>query len=109
MRGRQIEGVKFRRQVPVGNFVADFGSIELKLLIELDGGQHSGSERDIERTKILEASGYTVLRFWNNDELGNIEGVHRVIVETIRSVRSPHPNPLPMGEGLSRHNETSRP
>jgi very-short-patch-repair endonuclease len=75
LRSRQIEGVKFRRQFAIGRYVADFACIETRLVIELDGGQHADSALDIERTRFIEANGYTVIRFWNNDATENIEGV----------------------------------
>jgi very-short-patch-repair endonuclease len=83
LRNRQLEGVKFRFQSPVGPYVADFLCTEAKLIVELDGGQHGEQiEKDAARTKMLEAAGYKVLRFWNNDVLANTEGV----LETIRHV-----------------------
>lgn len=81
LRNRQIEGAKFRFQSPVGPYVADFLCVEAKLIVELDGGQHGEQvEKDARRTLELEAAGYTVIRFWNNDVLKNTEGV----LETIR-------------------------
>jgi very-short-patch-repair endonuclease len=74
LRNRQMDGAKFRSQSPVGPYVADFLCAEAKLIVELDGGQH-GIEKDAARTKALEAAGYRVLRFWNNDVLANTEGV----------------------------------
>lgn len=80
LRLRQILGVKFRRQHPIGHYIADFVCIERKLIVEVDGGQHA--EQIIEdnaRTAWLEAQGYRVMRFWNNDMLQNIEGVLEAI------------------------------
>lgn len=69
-------GVNFRRQHAVGNYIPDFCSPKAKLVIELDGSQHLEQEEyDTERTKYLEAQGYKVIRFWNNDVMNNIEGV----------------------------------
>jgi very-short-patch-repair endonuclease len=69
-------GVNFRRQHAVGNYIPDFCSPQAKLVIELDGSQHLEQEEyDTERTKYLEAQGYKVIRFWNNDVMNNIEGV----------------------------------
>lgn len=66
----------WRRQVPFGPYIADFCSHGAKLIIEVDGGQHAGAvERDIARTAFLETEGYRVIRFWNNDVLGNPAGV----------------------------------
>jgi very-short-patch-repair endonuclease len=81
---RQLGGVKFRRQVPLGPYIADFASHEAKLIIEIDGGQHAEnrSHEDV-RSAFLRDEGYQVLRFWNNDVLGNLEGVHAIIVAAI--------------------------
>src|SRR6185369_8323743 len=73
-------GVNFRRQHAVGNFIPDFVCIEKKLIIELDGSQHlEQAKYDAERTSFLEAQGYRVLRFWNNDVMNNMNGVVRSI------------------------------
>lgn len=70
-----MEGQKFRFQSPVGGHVPDFVCVDAKLIVELDGGQHGLQiEKDAERTQSLEAAGYTVIRFWNNDVLANTEG-----------------------------------
>ncbi len=73
---------KFRRQHPVGPYVADFICVEKSLIIELDGGQHT-VERDAVRTDYLEQKGYQVLRFWNDEVLKNPEGVYNVIKVTL--------------------------
>ena len=78
LRGRRFEGAKFVRQLTIGPHVADFACRELHLAIELDGGQHS-PETDAPRTKVIEAFGYRLIRFWNNDVFENIEGVLEVI------------------------------
>lgn len=75
LRGRQIEDAKFVRQFPIGPYVADFACRSARIVIELDGGQHAHSLVDIERTRLIEAHGYTVIRFWNTDVAANIEGV----------------------------------
>jgi len=81
---RQVGGVKVRRQVPFGPYVADFASHESKIVIEVDGGQHAErQEKDGLRTAFLAAEGYQVLRFWNNDVMDNLEGVYAVIVEAV--------------------------
>ena len=83
IRDRGIAGAKFRRQVSVGPYVADFACITHKLVIELDGGQHAeNTQADAARTRILGARGFRVLRFWNNDVIENLDG----IIETIRTV-----------------------
>jgi very-short-patch-repair endonuclease len=80
LRAKQIEGLKFRRQQPIGEFIVDFVCFEKKLVIELDGGQHDRDRaKDYERDKKLSEGGYTVLRFWNNEVLKNLEGVMEVV------------------------------
>ncbi|MBM3934611.1 MAG: endonuclease domain-containing protein [SAR202 cluster bacterium] len=86
---RQLNGLKFRRQQPIQNYIADFACKEIKLIIELDGGQHSGPEAivsDTKRTEHLEANGWKVVRFWNNDVTRNLEGV---MAELIRITEKP--------------------
>ncbi|MFI5022758.1 MAG: endonuclease domain-containing protein [Alphaproteobacteria bacterium] len=82
LRCKQLDGFRFRRQQPIGPYVADFFCPEVKLVIEVDGGQHAIEEaRDMTRSAWLEAAGYRVMRFWNNDVLANTDGV----VLTIRA------------------------
>lgn len=83
LRNRRFSGLKFRRQAPVGRFIADFLSEEAMLIIEVDGGQHASSSSDQSRTAFLESAGYVVLRFWNHDVLQNIDGVLTEIGRTI--------------------------
>ncbi len=78
-------GVRFRRQYSIGPYIADFASPAAKLIIEVDGGQHSESAADLERTRFLEQKGYRVVRFWNNDVLGNTQGVLQTIREAVRA------------------------
>jgi very-short-patch-repair endonuclease len=67
-----LTGSHFRRQVQIGPYIADFACHKSKLVIEIDGGQHgSQTSEDQARTARLEAEGYRVLRFWNNDVLRN--------------------------------------
>ncbi len=85
IRSRQLLGMKFRRQHPVGKYIVDFYCDEAKLAIELDGGQHaSSSGYDTTRSQELERLGILVLRFWNNEVLGNLSGVLERIAEAIR-------------------------
>lgn len=67
LKNRQIEKHKFRRQVPLEGFIVDFVCFEAKLVIEVDGGQHAGSERDVRRDAVLQQEGFKVLRFWNDE------------------------------------------
>jgi very-short-patch-repair endonuclease len=85
LRNRQLEGFKFRRQVPLLGYIADFVSHDAKLIIELDGGQHAEQvEADQKRTRDLEAAGFLVLRFWNADIFTNLDGVLTTIHATLR-------------------------
>lgn len=85
LRGRRLEGFKFRRQHVIGPYIADFACIRRRLVIEADGGQHAESKSDERRTAWLESEGWRVLRFWNNDILSNIEGVQERILEILES------------------------
>ena len=97
LRDRRLGGFKFKRQWTVGHFVVDFCCIERRLIVEIDGGQHNAG-RDAPRTAALNEQGYRVICFWNNDVLGNLEGVLTVLLQELRN--SPHPFPLPhAGEG----------
>ena len=97
----QLDGRHFRKQVPIGVFIADFCCLREKLIVEVDGGQHAASGDDAVRTKWLEAQGYTVLRFWNNDVLGNIDGVVATILLALEALpKQPPLNPPPEGGGL---------
>jgi BirA family biotin operon repressor/biotin-[acetyl-CoA-carboxylase] ligase len=75
--------VQFTREFGIGNAIVDFACRRLKLAIELDGGQHSDSTTDEERTRLIEAHGYRVVRFWNHDVLANTDGVLQAIVAEI--------------------------
>jgi len=83
LRDRRLGGVKFRRQVPIGPFIADFASTEHRLVLELDGGQHAESAYDARRDRVLECEGWRVVRFWNNDVMKNSEGVLEIILQTL--------------------------
>jgi very-short-patch-repair endonuclease len=84
LRCRQF-GFKFRRQAVIGQYIVDFVCYEKKLVIEADGGQHSQNQKDILRDEWLRRQGFTVLRFWNNDVLGNLEGVYQKIEEVLKT------------------------
>ena len=82
LRDRRMQHVKFRRQAPIGPYVADFLCIEHRLIIEADGGRHAGSAKDIARDAWLARNGYKILRFWNRDILTDRESVLATIATT---------------------------
>jgi len=93
LRNRQLGGLKFRRQQSLGDYIVDFVSFDVKLIIEVDGGQHNElvtTEKDEQRTKWLEGKGYQVIRFWNNDVLDNVDGVLIKIKEILEMRSHPH-------------------
>ncbi len=89
LRDRRFAGFKFRRQVPVGRFIADFVCFEARLVIEVDGGQHADSTRDQHRDRWFVANRFRVVRFWNNDVLSNLEGVITVLAEALAAAPPP--------------------
>src|SRR5579884_3049765 len=105
LRHRQLQGCKFRRQAPIGSYIADFVCFEKRLILELDGGQHAERvEEDATRTGWFAEQGYTVLRFWNHQVLEELDGVMEAIWRVVAS--SPHPSPPPQGgreEGKPPH------
>lgn len=95
LRMRQLHGLKFRRQHPCGVFILDFACLEIKLAIELDGGQHATHvEYDSARTRWLNQEGWKVLRFWNNEVSENMNGVLEKISDVSHDLLPPsHPSP----------------
>ena len=88
IRSKQIAGAKFRRQQPIGDYIVDFVCFEAKVVVELDGGQHTQADnraKDSQRDKYFQDNGYTVLRFWNNDVLKNMEGVKEILLREIEA------------------------
>ncbi len=98
LRAGQLDGLKFRRQHPVPPYIADFCCIEEKLIVELDGSQHT-VDADAVSTRYLEAQGWRLLRFWGNDVLSNPDAVLEAIWNSVGR-RTLTPTPLPEGEGL---------
>ena len=97
LRAKRLSGYKFKRQLPIDSFIADFVCLPHRLVVEADGGQH-GTEADARRDAYLRAQGFRVLRFSNNDIFDNEEGVLESI---LNALESPLPNPSPArGEGL---------
>jgi very-short-patch-repair endonuclease len=107
LRGRRFVGYKFRRQVPIGPYIADFVSYRPPLILELDGSQHAESERDLRRDTELQGRGFRVLRIWNNELTRNRQGVLEAIWSALHevgvggapsSVSAPPIHLLPRGE-----------
>lgn len=112
LRDRRFAQYKFRRQVPVGPFIADFVCYDARVVVEVDGGQHSGSGGDMRRDQWLAENKFQTLRFWNNDVLSNLDGVLTVVLNALEEA-TPHParaargHPSPArGEGASKPRES---
>ena len=101
LRAHRFLDLKFKRQKPLGRYIADFICVEQKLVIELDGGQHAERhDYDAARDAWLRSQGYTVLRFWNNEVMGELEGVLEKIRLALSPDPSPQPSPRKRGEGV---------
>jgi very-short-patch-repair endonuclease len=101
----QLGGYKFRRQAVIGAAIADFLCPQKGLVVEVDGNTHADPAADARRTARLEALGYRVVRYTNDDVMRNIDGVRRHLLDVLDSLpdrRPPHPNPSPEEEGLER-------
>ena len=95
LRDRHLSGHKFRRQHPMGVFIADFVCIERRIVVEVDGGQHAlQGEEDKRRSAYLKSKGYRVVRFWDNEVLKDTQAVLEAILRTIES-DTPSPRPSP--------------
>jgi len=97
LRTLQTEGTHFRRQVPIGPYVADFACMAARLVIELDGSLHNTDEhrvRDERRTRWLESEGFRVIRFWNNDLTHSMDGVLETVYAALYGSRDAEPGPL---------------
>ena len=87
LRRRQVSGYKFRRQAPIGPYIVDFLCLEIRLVIEVDGGQHSEQANyDACRTAWLESEGFKVIRFWNNEVLEETDSVRDAIWMAVEEV-----------------------
>jgi very-short-patch-repair endonuclease len=91
LRSRRLNGHKFVRQEPIGPYTVDLICRECRLIIEVDGGQHADNPRDVVRDNWLVGHKYRVLRFWNNDVLGNMAGVLETIASALAEA-PPHPD-----------------
>ena len=93
LRYRRLGGFKFARQEPIGRYYVDFVCREQRLIVEVDGGQHSDNVADRIRDTYLTTLGYRVVRVWNNDVIDNIEGILEMLKSELE--QTPHPIPLP--------------
>jgi very-short-patch-repair endonuclease len=98
LRAHRLNGASFRRQVPIDPYIVDFVCLEPRVVIEIDGGQHAESKRDVVRDEWLRSQDFVVLRFWNNDVLSNTDGVLEQIAEAL-STRPPPSLTLPRKGG----------
>ncbi len=99
LRAHRLNGDKFRRQQPIGPYVVDFVHFGARLIIEADGGQHNAAPSDERRDMWLRSQGFTVLRFWNNEIMTNLDGVlSNITAFAVESPLSPSPSPA-RGEG----------
>ena len=84
LRDRRLDRIKFRRQTPIGKYIADFVCLEAGLIVEIDGSQHADSESDLARGTELKARGFRVLRFWNDEVLKDMDGVCDTIIAYVK-------------------------
>ncbi len=84
LRGRRLDRIKFRRQAPVGRYIADFVCAEAMLIVEIDGSQHADSTYDLERAEVLKQHGFRILRFWNDEVLRELNSVCETIIAFVR-------------------------
>ena len=99
LRGHQLGGFGFRRQAPIGPYIADFVCFETKLILELDGGQHAElTDEDAERTRWFKSQGFRVVRFWNHEVFQDWDVIEQELWRLLTQTGStPHPNPPPQG------------
>ena len=95
LRAGRMAGVKFKRQEQIGDYIVDFVCFRARLIVEADGSQHAESAADTKRDEWLFSQGFRILRFWNNDILGNTDGVAEAV---LAALETPLPDPLPQGE-----------
>jgi len=102
-----MKGYKFRRQLPIGRYIADFVCHEARLIVEVEGGQHDrSSPQEAERDGFLQIEGYRILRFWNNEVLASLDGVHQAIVGELRRITPTQTLPLEGGGLLPTNNRS---
>ena len=110
LRDRRLDRIKFRRQMPIGKYIADFVCVDARLVVEIDGSQHADSAYDEQRKAELKARGFRVLRFWNDDVLREMNSVCETIIAYVRDQTlqpwrwmvngGPAPPSPPVGEGV---------
>jgi len=109
LRNHQLGGYRFRRQMPIGNYIADFACLEAKLIIELDGGQHQEqAEYDARRDLQMEAQGFRVLRFWDNHVFQETQAVLEVILRALEKTAPTPTLPRATRKGGSMNSSTSK-
>jgi len=111
LRKLDLDGSHFRRQVPIGPYIADFACMAARLVIELDGSQHNTDAvrlRDQIRTHWLESEGFRVIRFWNNDLTQNMDGVLETVYAALYGSRDAEPEPLKHRRQRRRHPTPAR-
>jgi very-short-patch-repair endonuclease len=109
LRSHQTKGYKFRRQVPIGRYIADFVCHEAWLILEIDGGQHDrSSPREAERSGFLQNEGDRILRFWNNEVLADLDGVHATIADELGRITLTQPPERPPWRAAVRGAPPSR-
>ena len=99
LRAKRLAGYKFKRQLPIDDYIVDFACVQKRLIVEADGSQHLENGYDTDRDAYLRSQGFTVLRFWNNDIFTNEDGVLTSILTALERPLSPTPPPQ-RGEGL---------
>jgi very-short-patch-repair endonuclease len=105
LRSRRLAGYKFRRQQPIGSYIADFCCFRPRLIVELDGGQHAKrADYDQRRTDFLNSEGFQVVRFWDNQVLMEMDSVREMILKTLEEARTPSPR-SPKATALSHVGE----
>jgi very-short-patch-repair endonuclease len=98
LRRKQIKGYNFHRQKPLGKYIVDFYCSRLKLVVEIDGDSHAfQKDYDEKRTKELKENGLEVVRYWNNEVMGNIDGVYEDLLNKIEQIEKPPQSPLSGG------------
>ncbi|HEX4079864.1 MAG TPA: DUF559 domain-containing protein [Rhizomicrobium sp.] len=96
VRDRRLGGHKFKRQHPIGSYIADFACLEAKLIVELDGGQHAKrQEHDTKRDAVFASQGFRVVRFWNGEFLKNQEAAADQLLQQLGGEKTPSPRPSP--------------